>query len=86
MSPKSDVYVRDRYNDVTTAELELLTPSFSWSVYLRALLPLGAARPDRVIVQSPEYLAQMDEIMAAAGLEVVSDYLHWQVSNRPNST
>lgn len=67
------------YNDMSIAELESLTPNFSWSVYLRALLPAGSARPTRVIVQSPEYLAQMDEIMGAAGLEVVSDYLHWQV-------
>jgi hypothetical protein len=38
------------YNDLTIAALGSLTPNFDWSVYLRAL-------------QSPEYLAQMDEVM-----------------------
>jgi hypothetical protein len=51
------------YNDLTIAALGSLTPNFDWSVYLRALLPAESAAVTRIIVQSPEYLAQMDEVM-----------------------
>lgn len=69
------------YNDMTTTMLESLTPHFSWAVYLRALLPVEASAVDRVIVQSPDYLSQMDELINSVGLNVVSDYLRWQAIN-----
>jgi hypothetical protein len=56
-------FMQATYNDLTIAALGSLTPNFDWSVYLRALLPAESAAVTRIIVQSPEYLAQMDEVM-----------------------
>jgi predicted metalloendopeptidase len=65
---------RDReatYNLRTVAQLDSLTPGFSWTRYVRAV---GAERTPGVVVRQPDYLAAMDQIVAAAPLQTVKNY------------
>jgi len=70
---------RDReatYNLRTAAELDRLTPGFSWTRYLRAA---GAERTPGVVVSQPDYLQGMDSILGRTPLPVVKQYLTYKV-------
>jgi predicted metalloendopeptidase len=70
---------RDReatYNLKTTAELDRLTPGFSWTRFLRAT---GADRTPGVVVSQPDYLQAMDSILGRTPLPVVKQYLTYKV-------
>jgi predicted metalloendopeptidase len=70
---------RDReatYNLRTAAELDRLTPGFSWTRYLQAA---GAERTPGVVVSQPDYLQGMDSILGSTPLPVVKQYLTYKV-------
>jgi predicted metalloendopeptidase len=70
---------RDReatYNLRTAAELDRLTPGFSWTRYLRAA---GAEKTPGVVVAQPDYLQAMDSILGRTPLPVVKQYLAYKV-------
>jgi putative endopeptidase len=70
---------RDReatYNPKTVAELEKLTPGFSWARFLKAV---GAEATPAVIVRQPDYFQAMAEVMKKTPLPVLKQYLSYKV-------
>ncbi|HSP79176.1 MAG TPA: M13 family metallopeptidase [Myxococcaceae bacterium] len=70
---------RDReatYNLKSVAELEKLTPGFSWTRYLKAV---EAEQTPGVIVRQPDYLQAMDAVLAKTSLPVLKQYLTFKV-------
>jgi predicted metalloendopeptidase len=78
---------RDReatYNLTTVAELEQLTPGFSWKRYLKAA---GAENTPGVIVRQPDYFQALAEVLKQTPLPVLKQYLAYKVidTNAPLS-
>jgi predicted metalloendopeptidase len=70
---------RDReatYNLKTVAELDKLTPGFSWGRFLKAA---GAEATPAVIVRQPDYMQAMAELMKKTPLPVLKQYLAYKV-------
>jgi len=53
------------YHKMTTAELQRLSPAFSWNQYFTT-------------IQSPDFVKGMDQLIAGNDLETVKTYLRWQ--------
>jgi putative endopeptidase len=73
------VHNRDReatYNLKTVAELEQLTPGFSWQRYLKAL---GAENTPGVIVRQPDYFQALAETLKQTPLPVLQQYLTYKL-------
>ncbi|WP_224244412.1 M13 family metallopeptidase [Hyalangium gracile] len=70
---------RDReatYNLKTVAELDQLTPGFSWPRYLKAL---GAENTPGVVVRQPDYFQAMAAVLKETPLPVLQQYLTYKV-------
>ena len=70
---------RDRdatYNKMTVAELNALTPSFSWPAYLRAA---GIEKATHVVVRQPDYLQALDAILRDTPLSTWKEALTFRV-------
>jgi predicted metalloendopeptidase len=70
---------RDReatYNLKSVAELERLTPGFSWARFLKAT---GAEQTPGVIVRQPDYFQAMAEQLKKTPLPVLKQYLTFKV-------
>ena len=70
---------RDReatYNLKSMAELEQLTPGFSWSRYLKAL---GAEKTPGVIIRQPDYFQAMAAVLAQTPLPTLKQYLTFKL-------
>jgi putative endopeptidase len=70
---------RDReatYNLKSVAELEKLTPGFSWTRYLKAV---EAEQTPGVIVRQPDYFQALDAALAKTSLPVLKQYLTFKV-------
>jgi len=70
---------RDReatYNLKTVAELEKLTPGFSWTRYLKAA---GAEQTPAVIVRQPDYFQALADVLAKTPLPVMKQYLTYKL-------
>jgi predicted metalloendopeptidase len=70
---------RDReatYNLKTVAELEQLTPGFSWARYLKAA---GAENTPAVIVRQPDFFQALAELLKQTPLPVLKQYLTYKV-------
>ncbi|HEV2146179.1 MAG TPA: M13 family metallopeptidase [Longimicrobiaceae bacterium] len=70
---------RDReatYNLKTVAELDRLTPGFSWTRFLDAA---GAASTPGVVVSQPDYLQALDTVLAQTPLPALRQYLTFKV-------
>jgi predicted metalloendopeptidase len=70
---------RDReatYNLKSVAELDQLTPGFSWSRYLKAL---GAEKTPGVVVRQPDYFQAMDAVLAQTALPTLKQYLTFKL-------
>jgi predicted metalloendopeptidase len=66
---------RDReatYNLRTVAQLDSITPGFSWGRFLQAA---NAASTPGVVVRQPDYLAAMNQLVASTPLHVLKQYL-----------
>jgi putative endopeptidase len=70
---------RDReatYNLKTVAELDKLTPGFSWSRFLKTV---GAEATPAVIVRQPDYVQAMAELMKKTPVPVLKQYFTFKV-------
>ncbi|QDE68231.1 M13 family metallopeptidase [Myxococcus xanthus] len=70
---------RDRektYNPKTVAELDALTPGFSWGRFLKAS---GAEATPSVIVRQPDYLEALGGLLKSTPLPVIKQYLALKV-------
>ncbi|MBV9774335.1 MAG: M13 family metallopeptidase [Gemmatimonadetes bacterium] len=70
---------RDReasYNLKTVAELNQLTPGFSWDRFLRAV---GAEKTPGVIVAQPDFFQGLDSILAKTPLPVLKQYFTYKI-------
>ena len=70
---------RDReatYNLKSVAEMDKLTPGFSWSRYLKAL---GADKTPGVIVRQPDYFQALDALLAKTPVTTLKQYLTFKV-------
>ncbi len=70
---------RDReltYNLKTVAELNALTPAFSWNHFIRAA---GAEKTPAVVVRQPDYLEAMNAVLAQTPMPVLRQYLTFKL-------
>jgi predicted metalloendopeptidase len=70
---------RDReatYNLKTVAELEKLSPGFSWTRYLKAV---GAENTPGIIVRQPDYFQALADVLKQTPLPVLKQYLSYKV-------
>lgn len=70
---------RDRdltYNPKSVAELEKMTPAFSWDTFLQAS---DAASTPAVVVRQPDYLTAMNRVLAATPLGTMKEYLRFKL-------
>ncbi len=64
------------YHKATLKELQSLTPSFAWAPFLHEL---GIAQNSTLNNSEPEFLRQMDKLIAATSLDDIKVYLRWRV-------
>ncbi|MDP9178734.1 MAG: M13 family metallopeptidase [Gemmatimonadota bacterium] len=70
---------RDRnatYNKMTVAELAALTPSFTWSAYLKEA---GLTQATEVVVRQPDYLRTLDSIVARTPASTWREYITFKL-------
>ncbi|HEX9940155.1 MAG TPA: M13 family metallopeptidase [Longimicrobium sp.] len=66
------------YHRMPVAELQRLTPNIDWAAHMRAL---GAPAVTEINAAQPEFLREVDRLVATAPLESWSAYLRWRVLN-----
>ncbi len=70
---------RDReatYNFKSVAELEKLTPGFSWTRFVKAV---DAEKTPGVVVRQPDYFQAMDAVLASTPLPTLKQYLTFKL-------
>ena len=70
---------RDRnatYNKMTVAELTALTPSFSWTAYLKEA---GLTQATDVVVRQPDYVRALDSIVARTPVSTWREYITFKL-------
>jgi endothelin-converting enzyme/putative endopeptidase len=63
------------YHKMGVADLQKLTPEFSWNQYIAAVQPPSF---DSLNVAVPDYVKSMNKLLADNDLETVKTYLRWQ--------
>ena len=63
------------YHKMTTAELQRLSPAFSWNQYFTTI---QSPSFDSLNVAMPDFVKGMDQLIAGNDLETVKTYLRWQ--------
>jgi putative endopeptidase len=82
---RGPVELRDpttQYHMLSTADLDHLTPHFSWGDYFASL---GLPRELRVNMAHPEFFAAVDKMLADVPLADWKTYLRWSVVNNAAS-
>ncbi len=64
------------YNKMTISKLQSECPGFNWNDYFKSL---GAPNFDSLNVGMPGFVKGMDKVIAGTDLNVIKDYLKWQV-------
>lgn len=80
-SSKSRVEMRDpegRYNKYELNGMSALTPSLDWEAYLATL----DADTDEVIVSTPAFMEEVNQIIEGASYDAIRTYLKWKVIDR----
>lgn len=75
---KSRIEMRDpegRYNKYTLKELDELTPSIEWKRYFSVL----DANTDEVIVSTPKFMEEVDQIIGDTPFNIIRAYLSWKL-------
>ncbi|ABF43515.1 endothelin-converting enzyme [Candidatus Koribacter versatilis Ellin345] len=67
--------VQKLYNPKTKAEFIALTPAFDWNKYLVAL---DAPSFEKINLDSPNYIAKLNEVVQSNSLDDIKTYLRWQ--------
>lgn len=78
---KTRVELRDpeaNYHKMTLAELNALTPAFSWTRFFEGI---GLPNPGGVNVGQPEFLKEAGAMMASIPVAEWKSYLRWQVAD-----
>jgi endothelin-converting enzyme/putative endopeptidase len=78
IEPAKRLDFNNLYHALTLRQLESLTPSFAWPEYLQAI---GAPPSHRYVVAHPQYLQQVESLLASASLDDWKLYLRWQLLN-----
>ncbi|HET7435219.1 MAG TPA: M13 family metallopeptidase, partial [Thermoanaerobaculia bacterium] len=71
------------YNKLTRAQLDALTPNFSWPSFLA---PIGQDSLPSIIVAQPKYLTRANELIASTPAATWRDYFRWHLLNNSAST
>lgn len=66
------------YNKYALATLDKETPGFKWSAFFDQI---GAEPVDSVIVGQPAFLKKMDQVINRKDMNMLKDYLKWNVIN-----
>jgi endothelin-converting enzyme/putative endopeptidase len=66
------------YHKLTSKELAALSPAFDWNVYFEGV---GAPRFDSLNVIEPDFIKNMQEVIATHSLEDWKTYLRWHVAH-----
>jgi putative endopeptidase len=64
------------YHKMTDQELAALSPGFNWTIYFEGI---GAPRFDSLNVIEPDFIKNMQEVVAAHSLDEWKTYLRWHV-------
>jgi putative endopeptidase len=67
------------YHMMSMAELRRLTPHLDWAAYLRAANAPPALAAGEVDVAQPDFVREVDRLLAQAPLESWTAYLRWRV-------
>lgn len=62
------------YHKMTTAQLQELSPAFTWKEYFATI---GGPSFDNLDVSVPDFVKGMNQLVAAANLEDIKTYLRW---------
>jgi putative endopeptidase len=67
-----------RYNKVSLAELQKMTPSFNWATFFK-----GTAAPqfENINVTQPEFFQNLDSLLTATPVADWKSYLRWRLIN-----
>ncbi len=77
----TNVELRDpvaTYHKLTVAQLQALSPSFSWPEYFAAV---GLPALQSVIVAQPRFITEFEELLKAAPIDTWKSYLRWNLVN-----
>lgn len=74
---------RKTYNPMTVAELQKLTPTINWEVYLTSV---GLPKVDTLIVSQPRYMTALETIFNENKVEDWKAYMRWTLLNRSSGT
>lgn len=78
---KSRIEMRDpegRYNKYTSDQMNGLTPSLDWKQYLTAI----GADTEEVIVSTPKFMEEVDQIIKGVSYDAIRAYLKWKIIDR----
>jgi len=67
------------YHKMTTAELQALSPAFTWKEYFIAV---GGPSFDSLDVSVPDFVKGMNQVVANSRLDDIKTYLRWQTVHR----
>ncbi len=73
---------RKSYNPMTVSDLQKLTPSMDWKVYLTNI---GLKNVDSLIVSQPKYMTALETIFKENKVEDWKTYLRWNLLNSSSS-
>jgi putative endopeptidase len=70
---------RKTYNPMTVAELQKLTPSMNWKVYLDGV---GMTNLQSLIVAQPKYVTELEKILTSTNIADLKAYMRWTLLRR----
>lgn len=74
---------RKSYNPMKVVDLQKLTPSINWNLYLTNV---GLKNVDSLIVSQPKYMTALETIFKENKVEDWKTYLRWNLLNRSTSS
>ncbi|KAG8164570.1 hypothetical protein JTE90_003069, partial [Oedothorax gibbosus] len=72
--------VSQLYNRYTVKELTELAPQINWLKFFNGLLPRPISENQSIIVQTPDYIFQLDKLLPDTDKRVVANYMMWRVT------
>ncbi len=66
------------YHKMTTAQLQQLSPAFTWKEYF---VSIGSPSFDSLDVSVPDFVKGMNQLVATSNLEDIKTYLRWQTAH-----
>lgn len=73
---------RKSYNPMTVSDLQKLTPSINWDVYLTQV---GLPKTDSLIVAQPKYLTALEVLLKENKVDDWKAYMRWTLLNKSAS-